>query len=196
MYEDFIRVWTNKGSQDFCQRVINAFDEIVINPELATFIHDNTKQFSNGALGRRDTAIFLETAEFKKNELCTEMLYLIHDCLMEYIEEFSQLKGVSLSNRCNLKIQKTTPRGGYHHWHYETLAGSDSYSRELTWMLYLNDMPEGEAETEFLYQSRKIVPSQGTVVIWPAGMTHVHRGNTVYSKDKYVATGWWYKTDQ
>ena len=89
---------------------------------------------------------------------------------------------------------KTTAKGGYHHWHYETLAGTDSYSRELTWMVYLNDMPDGEAETEFLYQARKVKPTQGTVVIWPAGMTHVHRGNTVYTKDKYIATGWWYKT--
>lgn len=192
--EDFIRVWPGKGSPEFCQSVIDAFEEIVANPNLNEFIHDNTKQFSNGVLGRKDTAIFLETSEFKKHDLCTPMLYLIHDCLMEYIEEFSQLKDVALTNRCNLKIQKTTAKGGYHHWHYETLAGTDSYSRELTWMVYLNDMPDGEAETEFLYQARKVKPTQGTVVIWPAGMTHVHRGNTVYTKDKYIATGWWYKT--
>jgi hypothetical protein len=192
--EDFIRVWPGRGTPEFCQSVIDAFEEITSNPELTPFIHNNATQFSNGVLGRKDTAIFLETNEFKKHDLCTPLLYLIHDCLMEYIEEFSQLKDVALSNRCNLKIQKTTAKGGYHHWHYETLAGEDSYKRELTWMVYLNDMPEGEAETEFLYQARKVKPTQGTVVIWPAGMTHVHRGNTVYTKDKYIATGWWYKT--
>jgi hypothetical protein len=26
--------------------------------------------------------------------------------------------------------------------------------------------------------------------IFPAAFTHTHRGNPVYSKDKYIATGW------
>ena len=60
-------------------------------------------------------------------------------------------------------------------------------------MIYLNDMPEGEAETEFLYQKKRVGPTRGTVVIWPAGMTHVHRGNPVYTQDKYILTGWYYK---
>ena len=60
-------------------------------------------------------------------------------------------------------------------------------------MVYLNDMPDGEAETEFLFQKRRIKPEVGTIVIWPAGMTHVHRGNTVFTKDKYILTGWYLK---
>lgn len=65
--------------------------------------------------------------------------------------------------------------------------------RELTWMIYLNDMPDGDGETEFLYQRRRIKPTAGTVVIWPAGYTHVHKGNTVFSQDKYILTGWYIK---
>jgi len=191
--EDFIRIWPNKGTPEFCNSVIEAFEEIIANPDFADGVINNTKQFDNGEFGRRDIAIFLEEERFKKGPLCTTLLYLIHDCLMEYINEFPQLKNMGLSNRCNLKIQKTPPRGGYHTWHYESNAGQDSWNRELVWMVYLNDMPEGEAETEFFYQGRKIRPTQGTVVIWPAGLTHVHRGNTVYKQNKYIATGWWYK---
>ena len=33
-------------------------------------------------------------------------------------------------------------------------------------------------------------PPKGRLVIWPAGFTHPHRGNAVYDKDKYIATGW------
>jgi hypothetical protein len=57
-------------------------------------------------------------------------------------------------------------------------------------MIYLNDMPEGEAETEFYYQKLRITPKAGTVVLWPAAYTHVHRGNIVFSQNKYVVTGW------
>lgn len=191
--EDFIRIWPGRGSPELCNSIIEAFNQIEKNPELQDLIANNTTQFSNGEFGRRDKAIFLEDERFNQGPLVTKMLYLIHDCLMEYIEEFPQLKNMGLNNRANIKIQKTKPQGGYHTWHYESNAGSDSWAREIVWMVYLNDMPEGEAETEFFYQRRKIRPTQGTVVLWPAALTHVHRGNTVYSQDKYIATGWWHK---
>jgi hypothetical protein len=60
-------------------------------------------------------------------------------------------------------------------------------------MIYLNDMPDGEAETEFFHQRRRIKPTAGTVVIWPAGFTHTHKGNTVLTQDKYILTGWYIK---
>jgi hypothetical protein len=129
---------------------------------------------------------------FNKADLCSKYLYYLHDCLNEYISEFSQLKDLNMTNNCEMKLQKTPPRGGFHIWHYEN-AGINYHSRELTWMIYLNDMPEGEAETEFLFQHRKVRPTRGTVVIWPAGMTHVHRGNTVYTQPKYILTGWYNK---
>lgn len=192
--EDFIRIWHKKASEKFCKNVIETFENIEKDSELSAFIVENKNQFSSKEFGRRDAAIFLETPQLNQGDLCTELLSIIHECFLEYISEFSQLQDVKLTNRCNLKIQKTGPRGGYHTWHYESNAGSDSWNRELVWMVYLNDMPIGEAETEFFYQHKRIVPTEGTVVIWPAAMTHVHRGNTVYTRNKYIATGWWYKS--
>ena len=59
-------------------------------------------------------------------------------------------------------------------------------------MLYLNTLPENaNGETEFLYQKRRLSPAENTMVIWPAGFTHPHRGNPVYGdKSKYIITGW------
>ena len=64
-------------------------------------------------------------------------------------------------------------------------------------MIYLNDVEEG-GETEFLYQSIRVAPKAGTLLIWPAGFTHTHRGNPPLSGDKYIATGWvqYYTSDQ
>ena len=60
-------------------------------------------------------------------------------------------------------------------------------------MIYLNDIDDG-GETEFLYQKRRIKPQKGTVVIFPAGMTHVHKGNLVMGEQtKYIVTGWYIK---
>ena len=65
---------------------------------------------------------------------------------------------------------------------------SKNDKRCLTWMVYLNDVNEG-GETEWLYQQLKIKPKRGTVVIWPTGFTHLHRGNPPMS-NKYIVTGW------
>jgi hypothetical protein len=113
---------------------------------------------------------------------------------MEYIHEFGQLQGIELSNNYCLKMQRTMPMGGYHVWHYENGDIPAHFNRELVWMIYLNDLPEGEGETEFLYQKKRIRPTEGTVIIWPAGMTHPHRGLTVYTQPKYILTGWYCKT--
>ena len=192
--EDFIRIWPGKVSPEDCQETISAFEEIVNNPELAEHVTNDARQFSNSNLGRKDLALFLENPELNKLDLASKYLHYIHDCLIEYIEEFGQLKDVALSTYSCLKLQRTLPMGGYHVWHYENGDLPKHFARELVWMIYLNDMPDGEGETEFLYQKKRIRPTQGTVIIWPAGMTHPHRGLTVYTQPKYILTGWYYKT--
>ena len=62
--------------------------------------------------------------------------------------------------------------------------------RVLVNMMYLNDVDEG-GETEFLYQSMRVQPKKGRVVIWPAGFTHTHRGNPPLAGEKYIATAWY-----
>ena len=89
-----------------------------------------------------------------------------------------------------VKLQKKPPRGGYHQWHCEQ-CNNDTSSRVLGWMVYLNDIPDGEGETEFIWQKLRVKPESGKFLIWPASFTHTHRGNPVYSCDKYIATGWY-----
>ena len=84
-------------------------------------------------------------------------------------------------------MQRFLPGEGYHAFHCE--KDSSKYDKRcLTWMVYLNDVNEG-GETEWLYQQLKVKPKRGTVVIWPTGFTHLHRGNPPMS-NKYIVTGW------
>jgi len=107
-----------------------------------------------------------------------------------YCEEYFILKQINATSS-EIKVQKTSKREGYHGWHCE--SGSASSSRRcLAWMFYLNTLPDGEGETEFLWQCKRFKPEAGTLLIWPAAWTHTHRGNPVYTQDKYIATGWFY----
>jgi hypothetical protein len=87
-------------------------------------------------------------------------------------------------------MQRSVPLSGdgYHRWHSERF-GMNTVERVLAWTIYLNDVTDG-GETEFLYQGLRVAPKHGRIVIWPAGWTHVHRGNPPLSNTKYILTGW------
>ena len=100
--ENFIRVWKNKVPEELCKRAIQTFEQIIADPEHKDSVIDNAKQFSDSNIGRKDLAIFLGDARYKQSDLCNEMMEYLHSSLLEYIEEFGQLKALTLSNRYSL----------------------------------------------------------------------------------------------
>lgn len=109
-------------------------------------------------------------------------------CWNHYLDHYSVLGETGKHRIRSMKIQKTLPGQGYHIWHYESDA-PERADRIASWGFYLNTVEEG-GETEFLYQTMRIPAKQGTLVIWPATYTHVHRGNPPLVGEKYLLTGW------
>ena len=192
---DFIGVWEDHIPKFLCDKAIKFIDDIIESyslntpnsesPELPE-IMEGDRQFSSSNLGRKDYSVMLNYADRK---LAHEFNQYLHACFLDYLREYGQLN-VQPMISTDSKLQRTEPGGGYHVWHYEN-QGAQYCQRTLVWTIYLNDMPDDEAETEFLYQKRRIKPKRGTCIIWPAGYTHVHRGNPVYSQNKYILTGWY-----
>ena len=109
-------------------------------------------------------------------------------CFNQYIHKYGHLATAAAMYSTTQKVQKTPAGGGYHVWHDENTTMSHC-TRKVVWMFYLNDDFKG-GETEFLYYHKRIVPKKGTLLLWPAGMTHAHRGGLVTEGMKYVVTGW------
>ena len=192
-FDDFIGVWHNFMPRPFCDKIIEFMDQMIergsnIDPGDSEFVYDSS-QFYNGKLNRHDTAFLINYAN---REIVEQVNSILKSCAKHYVQEYQALLRYPMIST-DIKAQKTPPGGGYHIWHHEN-ADIAHAARELTWMIYLNDMPDGEAETEFLYQRRRIKPTAGTVVFWPTGFTHTHKGNTVLTQDKYILTGWYIKT--
>ena len=184
-YTDFIGIYRNVFSKNKCEKLISYFNGLEKNKQEEVYISDKAY---GGGLKRLDTAVALEKVS---REWCDILNETVLECLEMYREKYfsvQQMQHLKLISPY-IKIQKTYPQGGYHVWHYEVDA-IDNVSRSLAWILYLNDVPSGEGETEFLWQGLRITPKQGTFVMWPAQFTHTHRGNPVYNCTKYIATGW------
>ena len=60
-----------------------------------------------------------------------------------------------------------------------------SARRFLVFFVYLNNVEEG-GETEFPTLDLQVSPECGTILIFPATWTYLHRGNTPISNDKYI----------
>jgi hypothetical protein len=184
--DKFIGIFENAFSKEYCENLIKCYD-IAIEAGYGRTRQEN-EAFNK--LQKADTQIFNELDNIQVPiPNITEFNRVYWDkCYPLYANEFPALKESAQHSNYTFKMQKTELREGYHVWHYEA-STRDMSNRLLTWTLYLNDVEEG-GETEFLYQSVRVKPKQGTLLIWPAAFTHTHRGNPPLSNVKYIVTGW------
>jgi len=179
----------NVAPYDYCDRMIAKFDEIEKNASLMqTSGYSGTEQY--GAKSRKDLSFFFNENQNDAFDLHQETNKILDEGLKLYAEEYPSLQSCHNFYSHVVKVQKTPPKGGFHIWHCE--RGSSNVARCLVWTIYLNDIPEGEGETEFLEYGIKVQPKKGMVSFFPADWTHTHRGNAVYTHNKYIATGWYY----
>lgn len=179
--ENFIGVYDNIFSPEHCDYIIDFYNK---NSQL------NSTVLANANNLRKDNAITM--SDVMGSGTHSDVIDIndkLTSALMMYADEFPILKEIAFASYA-IKLQKTTPGGGYHIWHCEQ-SGFDVSSRILVWTVYLNDIEDG-GETEFLYQSTRVKPKKGSVCFFPASFTHTHRGNPPLKEDKYIATGWYY----
>lgn len=184
---NFIETWEKLLPNDLCDSIIKKIDQVLETSCIN--IHSGEEQFPLGSISRNDSSFILNDFDGVSSNSVNMFL---KECINDYVRKYSQLRECKLMSYF-IKAQKTPILGGYHIWHYENTS-PETATREIAWMIYLNDIPDGEGETEFFYQRKRIKPTQGTVIMWPSCMTHVHRGLTVYTKEKYILTGWFHKT--
>lgn len=182
--KDFIAVYDDVVSEHDCGDVIEAFNYL----RAAGFTFD--RQTYEGALKntKNDLSAFSSELIGTPNAATLKIISSAWSaCFNSYVAEFEEGFFAANIAMFESRIQKTDPGQGYHVWHSEQSRATNG--RVLAWTLYLNDVAEG-GETEFLYQSKRVSPKTGRVVIWPAGWTHIHRGNPPLSGEKYIVTGW------
>jgi hypothetical protein len=187
--DNFIVSYHNAYPKEYCNQVINWFDQAVASGlGLTRQEIDKVPKYA-----KDDITVFPFTESTLRlgtsGNLYAEFINpFFNKYYSNYVSRFSILETFASQTVYELKVQKTVPGGGYHVWHSET-DDRNTASRLLAFTLYLNDIEEG-GETEYLYQGLRIKPEQSTLVIWPAGFTHTHRGNPPLKETKYIVTGW------
>ena len=180
-YEDFIGFYENKFPDRLCNALIEIFNQAE-NEQSMDIDRKNT-------LKRSDFSFNLQSY-IPGHKITVRCNDLVFDSFHHYADNYSTLKNCHIFNP-GLKLQKTICGGGFHNWHCENGYFTNDLNKDrfLAWMVYLNDDYEG-GETEFNYLSKRIKPKKGTLLMWPTGFTHTHRGGMVVSGNKYILTGW------
>lgn len=184
--EQFVGIFEDAFTKEYCEGLIKAYDTAIA----AGYGRTRQQEEEYSKLQKADTQLFnnINNPQVPIPDVAKFNDIFWSKCYPIYEEAFPPLKDSGRHSSYYFKIQKTNLQEGYHIWHYES-CNREVCNRLLTWMLYLNDVEEG-GETEFLYQSMRVKPKQGTLLIWPAAFTHTHRGNPPLSNPKYIVTGW------
>ena len=110
-----------------------------------------------------------------------------------YLDKYKFFEyGGMFTSRHLPQIQHYKPGEGYHKWHIDG-AQMNSCDRAMVYMTYLNDVTEGGG-TMFYHQNVTTKAVKGKTLIFPAGYTHLHKGEISETQHKYILTGWiWWK---
>lgn len=220
MTTDFIAIYENALSPEFCQRIITKFEN---SP------HRQPGVTGHGVDPQKKRSEDITISHLPEwQDIQTELLKTTYQYVRDYFLKFPFLIVGALSPKVLdpktqqpvsltienfetlgphyidhllpmmyrfgfINVQKYQKNhGGYPHWHSEIYPQDQSCESLHRVLLFMYYLNEVTegGETEFFYQKRKIPPTQGTLVIAPADFTHTHRGNTPRSNDKYIVTSW------
>ncbi len=217
---DFIEVYDNVLSKDFCKSLIEQFDQsphqvqgvtsggLDTKKKLSTDIYLNQHIEFQDTLNTVIEAVTTNMVDYFKKYYFTLIgafgLTVYHPVTREPValteENFEEvgLPQVEILMKQLFRLgyinaQKyDVGKGGYPYWHSECYP-QKPHNEALHRILAFTiylNDVEEGGETEFVYQNKKLKPKAGQMSIFPAYFTHTHRGNMPVSNDKYILTSW------
>jgi len=199
-YKDFVGIYDESVPVELCNDFVNNYEEGKKNRTIIDLTEENNEYGileNDFPLIRSDESVFvtaLTSTIYPRPPVLAYFDFLKKLALL-YMKRYAIEFNGAFSNDV-FKIHKVKKSEGYHAWHYENSSPAN-LDRVITYMTYL-EVPKKGGETEFLHQSLRIKPIVGRTLIWPAGFTHVHRGNPPLDGEKMYITGWFtaVNTDQ
>ncbi len=217
---DFIEVYENALSAEFCANFIKQFEQ---SP------HQTEGRTGSGVdKSKKDSRDIYLNAHPEFQQPLQTILQATTGCIQNYLNKyfFALISGITITLKHPVTGQPTTltesnfkemgepntlnlmkylfrldpinaqkydkGKGNYGYWHSEIYPQPKGNHPLHRVMLFLIYLNDVEegGETDFYYQKRSIKPKAGSIVIAPCGFTHTHRGNVPISDDKYVLTSW------
>ena len=194
--KDFMGIFPNAASKEYCQDIIQWFE---YNNKEKTGGGKRTESRQKGegvSKQHKDSEMYWLGLSKESMLLPRDHRILVgfSNMIWKAFDKFIVVYGSGLDQLAlhkispSVQIQTYKSTQGYHLWHSD-IFNHGSALRILVCTLYLNTVEEG-GETEFLYQKQRVPAIQGTLTLFPAGWTHLHRGNPPLKGVKYLMSTW------
>ena len=198
---DFIRYYDDMLTKDECNDLINhtkslhseyseiknKLEKIKSNPKLEINFTSTIKE----TLGNNNRFYYrvLDTAYTEKQiELIDTVLEKTYN---NYQKDFTL--DSNYDNIVNNWKVHYNPVGGYINWHND-LGGKSgheqSWHREMVFILYLNDMEEGELKLKY-FSDVNVMPKAGRILVMPTAWPWIHKADRLF-EEKFILTGFFY----
>ena len=217
---DFIEVYDNALSADFCQQLIQVFDQSPhttagrtgggvdtskkISTDLYLYQHAEyqellkviwqaTTHYANEYFKKYHFALIGPVGLTIAHPQTGQPVAITHDNYAELGAPKTLDFMRVLFRLGNIQAQKYQAGvGNYGYWHSEVYPqqGSTEPLHRTLLFMFYLNDVTEGGQTEFYYQNKSIQPKTGRMVIAPAYFTHTHRGCIPVSNDKYILTSW------
>lgn len=200
------RTYNDKDRKDKMNQFVGVYDDMLSSSVCDGLVQWSSSKKNEGGAAleyvdkpgdRVDCSIYPLKYRSYLNNFKTGVDNGLREAWSRYCKEYIDLTPINRTiahfdaiHKGAYKLQISEPPGtGFNRWHWEQHHGIKHSNRFAVWMIYLNSLKDS-GHTEFLFQNIKMLPKQGTVVIWPAAYTHLHRASPILHEAKYILTGW------
>ncbi len=211
MNKNFIEVYENILSEEVCKHLIETFEE---SPELQFYgkVGDGGTDPEIKSSSDLNLLLALDKKAGIKGMILQNIRQAVDTHVVKYFKKYPYSKlnftedstnqevldnihtKYSFWSRTLMMKKYNKGKDGFHAFHEDNGKQFPTAARTLVCMFYLNDVDKG-GETEFYHQDVKIKPTTGSLVIFPAYFTHLHKGHIPISSDKYIMNIWLQKNN-
>ena len=212
MKNNFIEVYENVLSEEVCEYLIKTFED---SPDLHTFgkVGDGNTDLEIKSSMDMNLLQALDKQPGLKGMILGNIRKHLDESIIKYFKKYPYTQRAPFDKECTDKeivdhlrsnysfwskslMMKKYNKGkdGFHAFHEDCGVQFPTIARTLVCMYYLNDVEEG-GETEFYHQQLKVKPTRGSLVIFPAYFTHLHKGHIPISNNKYIMNIWLMKNN-
>ena len=180
---DFIEVFEGMIPATICEELIAVFDSSSeVQPSLVVAGSGADTQSAE-----RVSSVLPLTRE-TSHELFDTVTKAFQLAYTEYVNRYPVLKSREMILAEAMNLIRYPPDSGHYVWHCDA-SGAGTRFRYVSQIAYLNSIADG-GETEFRAQGTKVKPVAGSILVFPSGWTHEHRGLPTPGSAKYIITSW------
>ena len=188
--------YQNSGFEAVADGIIAFFDKRTdLQQKGIAFNATTSSSSSQGKVSTDISLVAIDTSDPEAFALSQVIVRGVNAGLEKYLAERPLLRDCcpeqSLFINPIFNLQRYAPNEGFKQWHCDWTISNEATEpmyRVLAWILYCNDIDS--AGTEFYWQQHHEEATRGKLLIFPAGLSHIHKGRVSNTSTKTIATGW------